>query len=247
VVLVHGTGADRTQWGAVAALLAEQFTVHLVDRRGRGLSSEEAAGEYALEREAEDLAAVTEALDEPPRVFGHGFGGLCALKAAATGVSFDSMLIDDSPTGLPGPPMLPDAVTEAMATALSEGRPEDALVFFLQNIVGLSDEQIAFNRSSPMWQARVATVHTIVREARAAAGYERESAALAGVDVPVRFVVGEDSPPPFRIAAEAAHRDMPGSELVVAPRRMFTTMYADPGNVAQELGDWFSSPVRASA
>ena len=38
LILVHGTGADRNRWAAVTPLLAEQFTVCALDRRGRGLS-----------------------------------------------------------------------------------------------------------------------------------------------------------------------------------------------------------------
>jgi pimeloyl-ACP methyl ester carboxylesterase len=38
MVLVHGTGADRTRWAAVR----ERYRLHLVDRRGSGLSTAEA-------------------------------------------------------------------------------------------------------------------------------------------------------------------------------------------------------------
>ena len=62
LVLVHGSVADRGRWAAVRDLLAERFTRHLVDRRGRGLSSAEADGPYALAREAEDVCTVLRAV-----------------------------------------------------------------------------------------------------------------------------------------------------------------------------------------
>src|SRR4051794_41984449 len=58
LVLLHGSVADRGRWAAVRDGLGRRFTLHLVDRRGRGLSRAEAEGPYALAREAEDVAAV---------------------------------------------------------------------------------------------------------------------------------------------------------------------------------------------
>ena len=56
LVLVHGTAADHSRWAPVLPALAARFTVLAVDRRGRGASGD--ARDYALEREAEDVAAV---------------------------------------------------------------------------------------------------------------------------------------------------------------------------------------------
>src|SRR3712207_4932451 len=84
LVLVHGSTADRSRWAPVVPALAQRFEVVLVDRRGRGLSRAEADGDYAIDREAEDLVAVADAVGEgaPVGVVGHSFGGLVALEAA---------------------------------------------------------------------------------------------------------------------------------------------------------------------
>lgn len=64
LVLVAGTGAaNPLAWTGVIPRLAEQFTVIAIDRRGRGASSDGPV--YALEREAEDLAAVVGAMEQP--------------------------------------------------------------------------------------------------------------------------------------------------------------------------------------
>jgi pimeloyl-ACP methyl ester carboxylesterase len=244
VLLVHGTAADRTQWAPMAGPLGARFTVHILDRRGRGLSAEEADGSYALDREAEDLAAVVSSLGARPFVFSHSYGGLCTLKALADGVEFERVCIDESPAGMPGPPMVPEPVVDGLAEALDRGGPDGALEFFLRNVVGLQDEQIGGMRHAPVWQARTATIHTVVREARSANSYARESDRLAQVDAPVRFIVGAESPPPMKGAMEAAHGDIPDSELLRVEGRLFTTMYADPAKVAQELGDWFLGASR---
>jgi pimeloyl-ACP methyl ester carboxylesterase len=56
LVAVHGTTADHTRWMRVAPRLTAQFTVYLMDRRGRGRSGD--GPSYSLQREAEDVRAV---------------------------------------------------------------------------------------------------------------------------------------------------------------------------------------------
>lgn len=59
LVLVHGTPADHSRWRPLLPYLQPHFTVHAVDRRGRGASTD--SPDYALEREFEDVAAVVDA------------------------------------------------------------------------------------------------------------------------------------------------------------------------------------------
>lgn len=80
LVLVHGATADHTTWAPALPLLEEHFTVYAMDRRGRGDSGD--ADDYALDREAEDVVALVETIDEPVTLLCHSFGGLCALEAA---------------------------------------------------------------------------------------------------------------------------------------------------------------------
>ena len=240
LLVIHGGAADRTQWYAIKDPLASRFTTYLMDRRGRGLSAEEAERPYALEREAEDVAAVVDAIGDPPYVFSHSIGGLCALKAAADGVRFRKLVIDEAPTGRPGPSPLPDEVTDRMARSVDAGDPDGALEVFLRAI-GLNDEQIEGVRGTEMWVSRVATIHTIVRETRANGAYRREAERLAALAFPVRFIVGTGSTDALRQAAEAAHGDMPRSELVTVDGRLFTSMYADPDATAGAIVDWFLS------
>ena len=84
VVLVHGASADHTTFRVVGPRLAQRFTVHAMDRRGRGASGDVAP--YAIEREFEDVAAVADAVaadaGTPVAVVGHSFGGRVALGGA---------------------------------------------------------------------------------------------------------------------------------------------------------------------
>jgi pimeloyl-ACP methyl ester carboxylesterase len=60
LVVVHGTPADHTRWWPLLPHLERHFTVHAIDRRGRGASGD--SPEYTLDREFEDVAAVVDAL-----------------------------------------------------------------------------------------------------------------------------------------------------------------------------------------
>ena len=56
LVLVHGATGDHTAFHGVLPELEPRLTVYAMDRRGRGGSGDHPT--YAVEREAEDIAAV---------------------------------------------------------------------------------------------------------------------------------------------------------------------------------------------
>jgi pimeloyl-ACP methyl ester carboxylesterase len=82
VVLLHGSMESSRSHLQLAAALADEFTVYLPDRRGRGLSGPYPAG-YGLRTEVEDLRAVAEAAGAD-MVFGVSASGLVVLEAART-------------------------------------------------------------------------------------------------------------------------------------------------------------------
>ena len=109
LLAVHGSTADRHRFAAVQARLAESFRLHLMDRRGRGLSAEETPSDYSLEREAEDIRAVVAAIDGPVLVLAHSYGGACALEAVTDCEGIARMLVYEPAFGTPEGPVFPDA------------------------------------------------------------------------------------------------------------------------------------------
>ena len=79
LLFVHGVATTGADWLFVRPHLRERFTVVTMDRRGRG-SSGDAAG-YSMDREAEDVLAVLEAVD-CRLLAGHSYGALCSILAA---------------------------------------------------------------------------------------------------------------------------------------------------------------------
>jgi pimeloyl-ACP methyl ester carboxylesterase/GNAT superfamily N-acetyltransferase len=218
LILVHGASADHTTFRVVGPVFGERFSVHAIDRRGRGASGE--TPPYSIEREFEDLAAVASALareaSAPVDVVGHSYGGRCALGAA--------LLTDDirrvvSYEGAPTPPdeRYGDAdVLDEIRRLDAAGDPAGALSTFITRVVGMDTEAVARYRADPVWPVRVAAAPTIARElesesASPAAGLE----ALGRVRQPVLQLIGGDSRPEFGTATRALDARLSDGRVVV--------------------------------
>src|SRR6266511_5282902 len=81
LIMVHGGLVDRTFWGPSMPLLAQHFTVYVMDRRGHGRSDPYRA-DHTIEREYEDVLALVAAVGVPVAVLGHSSGALLALHTA---------------------------------------------------------------------------------------------------------------------------------------------------------------------
>ncbi|MGW5287571.1 alpha/beta fold hydrolase [Rhodococcus pyridinivorans] len=71
LVVVHSSIATGDEWSRMASALADRFTVHLVDRRGRGLSGD--ADAYSIDTEIADIAAVLDAAGPDASLVGHSY------------------------------------------------------------------------------------------------------------------------------------------------------------------------------
>jgi pimeloyl-ACP methyl ester carboxylesterase len=80
IVLVPGAMGMASDYDNIARELSHQFTVHVVDRRGRGGSGPQ-GDDYNVEKECEDLRAVCAATNAA-FLFGHSYGGFVVLEAA---------------------------------------------------------------------------------------------------------------------------------------------------------------------
>ena len=217
LLLVHGTGSDHTTWRVAGPLLAATRPTWAMDRRGRGGSTDGPA--YGAAREAEDLAAVADALaahhGEPVAVLGHSLGGRLALAAALRTRAIDRVIAYE------GAPTPDEARADAPLLArlqadLERGDPGAVLARFLTEAAGLPAGELEAFRANPLWPVRVATAPLIVRELDAALsdpaiGLE----ALAQVTVPVLQLTGTVSPPAFREGAAALHARLARGSLAV--------------------------------
>ena len=218
LLLVHGATADHTTWRTVGPELAASRRVFAIDRRGRGASGD--AAEYAIEREYEDLAAVAEALARDGDagnvdLAGHSYGGRCALGASPLTPSIRRIVVYEGAPVPAGISYRPTGLVEAVRAALGRGANEEALTTFLAGIVGMSDAELDAYRTNPVWPARVAAAHTILREVEAEASPGASLEALGRVTVPVLLLLGSVSRSPFRIGTDALAARLAHAEVRV--------------------------------
>lgn len=228
LVVVHGGAADRSRWAPVAPTLAEQRTLLLVDRRGRGASGDGPAEEYRLRLEVEDIVAVIDAAGAPVTLLGHSYGALCSLDALPHTGRIERALLYEPPFSTPGLPALDVTVIERMEEQLTEGDREAALETMLVDGAGVDPPTLEIMRRAPAWAARVDAVPTIIREVREVNNYVLEPSRFAAITIPVRFLVGTESAPFLRAATAAAHAGVAHSDIVELPGQAHTAMDTAP-------------------
>jgi pimeloyl-ACP methyl ester carboxylesterase len=154
-----GNYRDFRALPAPVDLLAEEFTVYVYDRRGRGASTD--TSPYAIEREVEDLAALIDAAGGSAFLYGLSSGGLLALQAAASGLAVPRMALFEPPVNTGEPD---SAFTAKIAALVEAGRRRDAVDAFHRGI-GVPDEIIA-GMAPEVWAALEAVAHTLVYDCR---------------------------------------------------------------------------------
>src|ERR1700692_1657018 len=80
VIVIPGALTTAREFGSFARPLgAEHFTVHTIERRGRGTSGPQ-GDDYSIVKEVEDVLALQE-MTGARFLVGHSYGGLVALEA----------------------------------------------------------------------------------------------------------------------------------------------------------------------
>ena len=103
LLLLPGITSPAITWGFVAERLARHYDVHVLDFRGRGLSSAEPGMDASLDAMASDVLDVLEVLASPTTILGHSMGARVAIRAAAQNPRrIAKLLLIDPPVSGPG-------------------------------------------------------------------------------------------------------------------------------------------------
>lgn len=232
LVLVHGSTADHTRWAPLVPLLREEFTLVMLDRRGRGASINEADG-YGIEREGEDVLATLASIPAPAMVFGHSYGASATLSVLDR-LAAAAVLLYEPPFATPGHEVFSESQLSRWQTALDEGRREAVLEMFYREALRFDEAAIDAMRPLPVWQARIAAVHTVVREARCVQTFAPHAVRL---DMPVRFLMGDSTTPHLTASTRAAADAVEGSELVILAGQGHVAIDAAPHLIADQVRD----------
>jgi pimeloyl-ACP methyl ester carboxylesterase len=230
VVILGGAFSTAEAGVPLATALAEAgFQGVTVDRRGRGGSGDTAP--YAPEREAEDLAAVVEAVGGTAAVLGHSSGAILALFAAGEGVPVTHLFLSEPPFRFGDEPS-PD-LAERLQAFVDAGRPEEAVTAFQREAVGLPEPVLEQIRSSPIFPGLVAVAQSVVYDTTLSAAVSTPTAAMTAVEVPVTILHGDPTFPFLVAAAERLAALIPSAELVVVPESQNHAV--DPAGTAREV------------
>jgi pimeloyl-ACP methyl ester carboxylesterase len=240
LVLIHGTTADHTTFRVVGPMFARRHAVFAIDRRGRGASGD--TPPYAIEREFEDIVAVVEAVaalaGRPADVLGHSYGGRCALGGAATTRAIRRLVLYESAPAPPGMAFERAEVVARLRNLEAAGDGVGVLRTFLTQVVGLNEQEWAAFQASPVWQARLSAMHTVVRELTAETGQDNPADLLAAahrVRQPVLQLLGSDSGQIFRLGTAALDAALPNGRVVELPGQKHAAHHGDADRFTLEV------------
>lgn len=207
VVLVHGTALTRLSWREVAGELARDMRVIAYDRRGYGESgAPEPYTGTTIEEQAEDAAALVDALDASPALLGgHSAGALVALDLLIRRPELvrAAVLIEPPVFALSihGAEAL-GAMRERIEEAARSGGPAAAVEAFLTADEG---EELLERLGPERAEAIRASARAAFADFGAANGWEFTRRRLRAIELPVAVVRGTRSGPVWReVAAELA-------------------------------------------
>lgn len=232
LLLIHGTAGDSTTWTTLMPLLEPHFSVWTLDRRGRGHSGDNS--DYCLQNEAEDIVAVIQAIGGKVHLFGHSFGGLCALEAALLTDNIAKLILYEPPLSLAGSGWSTQ-VDQDMQTLLNAGRNEEALLLFFRDVLGMANEELATLQASQSWSTRLTEARTVHRELRAVAGYSFMADTYHILHTPTLLLLGSESPPRRYRIADTLKNALPNSQLVLLHGQQHSAVRTAPELLASKI------------
>jgi pimeloyl-ACP methyl ester carboxylesterase len=245
LVVVCGGLLAGHHYDELAAALADSFTVHAMDRRGRGGSGPQGAG-YSMDRECDDLVAVLKHTGAR-YVFGHSYGGLVALRTALE-YPLDRLAVFEPGVSVDG--SWPGGFLPAFRAALDRGKDAKALataVKALQLNGGagklpgpvLTALTASMFRTPPGREARE-LLPTLATEQAETLRLDAPASAYAGITAPLLLLQGADSPDYLHRAAAAVAGAVPGAELRTIPGVLHDGPQRAAERIAPELRAFFS-------
>ncbi|MCG6657977.1 alpha/beta hydrolase [Halomonas campisalis] len=190
LVLVHGSFTDhRTNWQFVKPMLAKQFTVYSIARRGRGET--DATEWHGVMDEAGDVGAVVEVIDEPVSLLGHSYGAHMALAAAMALSSRIAKLVLYEP---PRPDLLGAETLRRLEELARAQRWESFVITFFRDTLLVPETELEALQATSLWPPIVADAKASLGDMRALANHRFDLEKAAGLGVPVMLQFGSESP-----------------------------------------------------
>ncbi|MEV6772238.1 alpha/beta hydrolase [Nocardia sp. NPDC051030] len=144
VIVVPGALSVASGYGRFAEALGSGFTVHTIERRGRGESGPQGA-DYSVADEVADVRALQDKTGAG-LIVGHSYGGFVALEAARGNAAVRKLALYEPGISVGG--SMPSGWMSAYEEYLEQGKPFDAFVEFVR---ALGPDNV---RKMPRWMFR---------------------------------------------------------------------------------------------
>jgi 3-oxoadipate enol-lactonase/4-carboxymuconolactone decarboxylase len=237
LVLLHSLGTNGHVWDDQVAQLARSFRVIRPDLRGHGLTGC-TPGPYSMALFAADLAGLLDALGVgQAHIGGISIGGLIAqaFAAAHPGRAASLILAD---TALTIPPAQSWIDRAAIVRAEGIGAIADAVIARWVTPAFVDAPATAGLRA--MLLRTPAEGYAAAAEAIAAADFTASTAAL---NIPALVIVGDQDQATPVASAEALHRALAGSALVVVKAAAHIPTVERPAEITAAISDFLTPAI----
>jgi pimeloyl-ACP methyl ester carboxylesterase len=214
VIVVGGALCDRARMRRISDALAHHVPIINYDRRGRGDSG--AGGAFEVERELEDLEALTDAAGGSVSLYGHSSGAALALQAVLHGLPIERLVLHDPPYVPGGDAQARVAYHDRLTTLVAEGRSGDAVALFMA-LTGVPPETIEDTRTKPSWPALERLGRSLPYDSAALDNAHGGTVphGLERATTPTLVMVGDANPPYFLEVGRRLAHGLPNARLEV--------------------------------
>jgi 3-oxoadipate enol-lactonase/4-carboxymuconolactone decarboxylase len=237
IMMLHSLGTNASVWESQAAALSSSFRIIRPDMRGHGLTTC-TPGPYSMAQLAADVAGVMDALGvAKAHVAGISIGGMIAQAlAAADPARVASLLLVDTAMAIPPA----DSWTARAATVRAEGIGviADAVMARWVTPGFMAAPEAAGLRA--MLERTPAEGYAAAAEAIAAADLTASTSALS---VPALVVVGDQDLATPVTSADALHRAIAGSSLVIIEGGAHIPTVEKPAEVTSALQNFLTPNI----
>ncbi|MET8043838.1 alpha/beta hydrolase [Micromonospora sp. NPDC005215] len=248
IVVVHGGGVTIDVYRRLARALADRFTVHLYNRRGRA-DAPPRSSPYTVDQEIDDLAAVLEHTGSD-NVIGHSGGGFLALEAALR-LPIERLALYDAAVSIDG--SFPSAWLAPAQAAAQAGDTARSLAITTAGInshlaagrlpLGVRTAIIRAFLRTPIGRTMGELLPTTLDEAALILAHDGPATRWAGVSAEALLACGADGPLYYVDQNAALARALPRARTLTVPRSGHDAINRAHPRVVDPLADFFRAPV----
>ncbi|MFJ8578060.1 alpha/beta fold hydrolase [Micromonospora sp. NPDC093277] len=249
IVVVHGGGVTIDEYRRLAARLAERFTVHLYNRRGRADAAPRREP-YTVEQEIDDLGAVL-AHTGARRAVGHSYGAFVVLRAALR-LPLDQVVVYDLPLCISGHG-IPMAFLDPAEEAVRAGHLARAMAIVGAGVnpqdpasrlpLGVQTAICRLFLRTPIGRKMGALLQMTLRESRQIQAHEGPAEQYAGITAEVLLACGAKAAPWYAEVNELLADVLPRARTLQVPRCAHNGIAVAPPRLVDPIAEFLATPT----